>query len=61
MVVVNSASFLFFHLRIPTKLMEQGTMHIEAPCGLTSSVTLDFQARLLHHVAHIEELPLVIM
>jgi hypothetical protein len=36
-------------------------MHIEAPCGLTSSVTLDFQARLLHHVAHIEELPLVIM
>jgi hypothetical protein len=37
--------FNFSTLDIPTKLMKQGTMHIEAPSGLTSSfVTLDFQA-----------------
>jgi hypothetical protein len=30
---------------IPIKFMEQGTMHIEAPNGLTFSyITLDFQA-----------------
>jgi hypothetical protein len=35
--------FYFSTLDIPTKLIEQGTMHIEAPNGLTSSfVTLDF-------------------
>jgi hypothetical protein len=35
----------FSILDFPIKLMEQGTMHIEAPSGLTSSsITLDFQA-----------------
>jgi hypothetical protein len=54
--------FYFSTLDIPTKLIEQGTMHIEAPNGLTSSfVTLDFQARFLHHVTHIEEPPSAIM
>jgi hypothetical protein len=42
--------------------MEQGTMHIEAPSGLTSSfVTLDFHAWFLHHVVHIEKPPSTIM
>jgi hypothetical protein len=37
--------FCFSTLDIPTKFMEQGTMHIEAPSGLTSSpIALDFQA-----------------
>jgi hypothetical protein len=49
--------FYFSTLDIPTKLMEQGTMHIEAPTGLTFSITLDFQAQFLHHVIHIEKPP----
>ncbi len=54
--------FNFSTLDIPTKLMEQGTMHIEAPSGLTSSfVTLDFHAWFLHHVVHIEKPPSTIM
>jgi hypothetical protein len=54
--------FYFSTLDIPTKLIEQGTMHIEAPNGLTSSfVTLDFQARFLHRITHIEEPPSTIM
>jgi len=37
--------FCFSTLDIPIKLMEQITMHIEAPSGLTFSfVMLDFQA-----------------
>jgi hypothetical protein len=52
----------FSTLDIPTKFVEQGTMHIEAPSGLTSSsITLDFQARFLHHTTHIEEPPSIIM
>ncbi len=54
--------FWFSALDIPIKLMEQGTMHIEAPSGLVSSfVTLDFQTRFLHHATHIEEQPWAIM
>jgi hypothetical protein len=54
--------FLFSTLDIPIKLMEQGTMHIEAPSGLISSfVMLDFQAQFLHHTTHIEEQPSTIM
>jgi hypothetical protein len=52
----------FSTLYITIKLMEQGTMHIEAPSGLTSSsITLDFQAQFLHHTTHIEEPPSVLM
>ncbi len=52
----------FSTLDIPIKLMEQGTMHIGAPSGLTfSSIKLDFQAWSLHHTAHIEEPPSIIM
>ncbi len=54
--------FCFSTLDIPIKLMEQITMHIEAPSGLTFSfVMLGFQAWFLHHTTHIEELPLAIM
>jgi hypothetical protein len=49
-------------LDIPIKLMEQRTVHIEAPNGLISFfVMLDFLARFLHHTTHIEELPLALM
>ncbi len=52
----------FSILDFPIKLMEQGTMHIEAPSGLTfSSITLDFQAWFLHHTAHIEVPPSIII
>jgi len=54
--------FCFSTLDIPTKFMEQGTMHIEAPSGLTSSsISLDFEAWFLHHAAHIEEPPSTMM
>ncbi len=62
MVVVNNFVFRFSNLDIPIKLMEQGTMHIEAPSGLTSSsITSYFQARFLHHATHIEEVPSTMM
>jgi hypothetical protein len=61
-VAINNVCFLFSTLDIPTKFMEQRTMHIEAPSGLTSSfIALDFQAWFLHHATHIEELPSTMM
>jgi hypothetical protein len=54
--------FYFSTLDIPIKFMEQGTMHFEAPSGLTSfSIVLDFQARFLHHATHMEKPPSTMM